>query len=109
MAWPKKGTRKLVVDGVEFMWHRKECCECTAGVPFLMGKSGGRYVLRVEVIDLEIRPRDYARAMRWALANGWSAEAGPDRRLRFNDETETFEWIPDDWSAEQAMAQTAFA
>ncbi len=95
MAWPKRGTRKIVVDGESFVWHYDGCCPFCSDDVVTAGKEGAPHVLFVDPFpwEFEFRPRNVAVAIRWARAAGWTAESGPTRALAFNDDTEKFEWL----------------
>jgi hypothetical protein len=97
MAWPKRGTRKIVVDGEDFFWHYDACCPWCSDDVFTAGKSGAPYVLFIDPFPFapafELGPRAVAEAIRWARANGWTAESGPTRALSLNEQTAQFEWL----------------
>lgn len=95
MAWPKRGTRRIVVDGEEFVWHYDACCPWCSDDVFTAGKEGAPHVLFVDPFPwgFEFRPRNVAAAIRWARASGWTAEKGPTQALALNDKTERFEWL----------------
>lgn len=97
MAWPKKGTRKLVVDGEDFLWHYSGHCPLCSDDVFTVGKPGAPHVLYIDPFpwNFEIRPRSIASAIRWAKNDGWSAEQGPTRAMGMNDATEQFDWLAD--------------
>jgi len=97
VAWPKRGTRKIVVDGEDFVWHYDAHCMACSDDVFTAGKPGAPYVLFLDPFPwgFEFRPRNVAEAIRWARAAGWSAEKGPTRALALNEATSSFEWLPD--------------
>ena len=95
MAWPKRGTRKIVVEGSTFLWHYDACCPWCSSDVFTAGRPGAPHVLFVDPFPwgFEFRPANVAAAIRWALQNGWSPEKGPTQALALNDETEQFQWL----------------
>ncbi len=98
MAWPKKGTRKIVVDQEEFLWHYDACCPTCSNDVFTAGKAGEPYVLFIDPYPwaVEIGPGYVAKAIRWAKMQGWSALKGPTRALSFDSDTEEFFWLQND-------------
>jgi len=97
MAWPKKGTRKLVIDGEEYLWHYDAHCPLCSTDVFTIGQAGKRFVLYIDPYpwEFEMRPASVAKAVRWALNNGWNSASGPTRALFWNEAIHDFEWLPD--------------
>lgn len=94
MAWPKRGTRRIVVDGEAFAWH-SGTIDC-GDVVFTAGKPGVPYVLFIDPLPWPAPPPAHvAAAIRYARAQGWSAESGPTRAVAFSEATQTFEWLPE--------------
>lgn len=95
MAWPKRGTRKIVVDGEDFSWHYDACCPFCSSDVFTAGKQRAPYVLFIDPYPwgFEQRPGSIAAAIRWARKSGWSAENGPTRPMAFDDATQDFVWL----------------
>lgn len=48
MTWPKRGPRKIVVDGVPFSWHYDACGPWCSSDVFTAGKPGLPYFLFVD-------------------------------------------------------------
>jgi hypothetical protein len=48
VAWPKRGTRKLVVNGSEFLWHYDACCIWCSDDVVTVGRAGAPYVLFID-------------------------------------------------------------
>lgn len=97
MAWPKRGTRKLHIDGENFLWHYDACCIWCSDDVFTIGQSEARYVLYLDPLSyLEHKPSSIVTAIRWALSNGWSPENGPNRGMALNNDTGEFVWLPDE-------------
>ena len=97
MAWPKKGTRTLVIEGESFLWHYSGHCPfCSADV-FTVGRGGQPFVLFIDPTPwgFELKPSSVVAAIRWGLNNGWSPEKGPTRGMAHNDSTSKFEWLPE--------------
>ena len=97
MAWPRKGTRKLVVDEEEYLWHYDAHCPLCSTDVFTIGQEGGRFVLYIDPFPwgFEFRPASVVKGIRWALRNGWTAESGPSRAIVWNDAAQDFEWLPE--------------
>jgi len=97
MAWPKRGTRKIVVDGEEFLWHYDACCLLCSNDVFTAGKAGKPFVLFIDPFpwSFEFRPKNIAAAIKWARTAGWSAERGATRALSFHEKNQRFEWLPE--------------
>ena len=95
MAWPKRGTRKIVVEGEEFLWHYDACCPWCSDDVLTAGKAGQGHVLFIDPFphSAEIGPKYVAQSIKWALSQGWSAENGPTQALSINIETEEFFWL----------------
>lgn len=95
MAWPKRGTRKIVIDGEDFVWHYDACCPFCSDDVLTAGKQSSPYVLFIDPFPwgMEIRPRSVAEAIRWARSEGWTPENGPTRAAALNDETQQFVWL----------------
>jgi hypothetical protein len=97
MAWPKRGTRSIVVDGESFLWHYSGHCQFCSDDVITAGKPGAPYVLFVDPLAwaFEFRPSSVAAALRWARAQGWSAENGPTRGVALGEKSEAWEWLPE--------------
>ena len=98
MTWPKRGTRKIVVDGVEYLWHfDAHCLWCSNGL-FTVGQPGKPCVLYINaaVFGEEIRLKNVALSIKWAVSEGWSPEQTPSRSMSRNYETEEFYWVSSD-------------
>jgi hypothetical protein len=97
MAWPKKNTRPLIVDGTRFLWHHSGRALYTADGIITVGIEGDRFFLHIDPFphDFEIRPATVADCIRWALARGWSTCDGPTRGMAFDAKTGSNVWLPD--------------
>jgi hypothetical protein len=97
MAWPKKGTRKLVIDGVKYLWHYDGHCPLCSSQVFTIGREGERFVLFIDPYPwgFELRPASVVKAVRWALSQGWTSKSGPTRAMAWNDQKQEFEWLPE--------------
>jgi len=95
MAWPKRGTRRIVVDGEEFAWHYDVHCVFCSDDVMTAGKQGAPYFLFIDPYSwsVEVRPRSVAAAIRWARATGWTAERGPTKAMAFDDKSQDFRWL----------------
>ena len=95
MAWPKRGTRRIVVDGEAFVWHYDACCPWCSKDVFTAGKEGQPFVLFIDPYpwEFELRPANVAAAIRWGRNHGWSAESGPTRALSFDATKSDFVWL----------------
>jgi len=97
MAWPKKGTRRLVVDGIDFSWHYTGHCPCCSDDVITVGIAGKPYVLFIDPFPwkFELRPSHVASAIRWAIKNGWSPDGGPTKALSLDYDKDEFVWLPE--------------
>lgn len=97
MAWPKKGTHKIVVDGTSFLWHYSGHCPSCSNAVITVGVEGDRFYLYVYPFpwNFEFRPAAIADAIRWAIANDWTSYAGPTRAMAFDDKLNCNVWLPD--------------
>ncbi len=97
MAWPKKGTRKITVNGIEYLWHFSAGCPCCSDAVFTVGIEGKAYVLFIDPFphNFEIKPSSIADALGWAVKNGWTPENGPTRGMALDDKTGSFVWLAD--------------
>lgn len=97
MAWPSKGTKKLVIDGETYLWHYDAHCPFCSNDVFTVGQAGKRFVLYIDPFPwaFEMRPALVVKAARWALEKGWRAEAGPTQAMAWNEEIHDFEWLPE--------------
>jgi hypothetical protein len=96
MAWPKNGTRKLIIDGVEWLWHFSgHCHECSADM-VTVGQSGAPYHLFLDPLKgyFEHTPGHVSRSLRWALSQGWNPTHGGDRTMIAVDQ-DAFQWLPE--------------
>jgi len=96
MAWPKRGTRKIVVDGVEYLWHYDaHCIFCSEDV-FTVGQAGKPSVLYIDsyVFGEEIRPKNIADSIKWAGSQGWNPESAVSKNMSKKLETDGFYWLP---------------
>ena len=94
MAWPKKGTRKLVVDQAEWLYHYDAHCELCSDDCVTVGQLGQPHYLFLDTFSYYFNhtPRHVVDSIRWAVAAGWSPEFGPDRGLTATESG--FEWLP---------------
>lgn len=97
MAWPKKGTRKITVDGVNYLWHYSAHCPLCSDDVFTVGIAGSPYVLFIDPFpwNFELKPSSIASAIRWATENGWTPAQGPTRGMSYDDRSKEFIWLPD--------------
>lgn len=97
MAWPSKGTRKITIDGVEYLWHYSGHCPSCSNDVFTIGLAGKPYVLYIDPFpwSFEIKPSSMAKAVRWAVYKGWTPEKGPTRAMSFDDDKKDYVWLPD--------------
>lgn len=96
MAWPKRGTRKLVIDGVTWLWHYDAHCEFCSSECVTIGRTGCPHYLFVDTFSRHFirNPGNMAAAIRWATDNHWTPETGPDQALTATEDA--FEWLPAD-------------
>lgn len=94
MAWPKKGTRGLVIDGIEWLHHYDAHCELCSADCVTVGQLGQPHYLFLDTYSryFDNTPRHSVEAIRWATAAGWSPTSGPDRGLTAVENG--FEWLP---------------
>jgi|GEM_PF-1960057 len=94
MAWPKKGTRKLVIDQAEWLYHYDACCELCSDDCVTVGQLGQPHYLFLDPFSYYFNhtPRHVVDSIRWALAARWSPALGPDRGLTATEIG--FEWLP---------------
>ncbi|MBN2319671.1 MAG: hypothetical protein JXR49_11365 [Acidobacteria bacterium] len=97
MAWPKKNSRAVVVDGERFLWHISGNRIDGKETLIAVGKAEQKYMLFIDPYpwDFEIAPSNITRALRWALVHGWNAAAGPSKYMAFSRRENTFVWLPD--------------
>ena len=91
MAWPKKGTRKIMVNREVWLWHHSGRQNDTVTV----GRARCPHYLFLDTFawNFEHTPRHVAASIRWALAQQWSPQLGPDRGIFANDKG--FQWLPE--------------
>ncbi|MGI0119708.1 hypothetical protein [Zooshikella sp. RANM57] len=96
MAWPKRGTRKIVVDEIEYLWHYDACCIFCSDDVFTVGQTGRSGYLFIDSFAFgeKIRPKNIADSIKWAVSHGWSPES-QSRNMSKNIETDDFYWLPD--------------
>ena len=94
MAWPKRGTRKLIIDGIEWLYHYDAHCEFCSADSVTVGQLGQPHYLFLDTFSrhFDNTPRHACDSIRWATANGWSPAWGPDRALSATESG--FEWLP---------------
>jgi hypothetical protein len=97
MAWPKKGTRELVINDQKYLWHYDAHCPLCSSKVFTVGQEGKSFVLFIDPYPwgFELRPASVVSAIKWALKKNWSPESGPTRSMAWNDDSQMFEWLPD--------------
>jgi hypothetical protein len=97
MAWPKKGTRKIVIDGITYLWHYSGHCPLCSDAVFTVGIAGKPYVLYIDPFpwNFELTPSSIASAINWAIDHGWSPEKGSTRGMALDDESKEFIWLPE--------------
>lgn len=96
MVWPKKGTRKISVDSVTYLWHYSAHCPMCSNDVLTVGITGMPYVLYIDPFpwNFEIKPSAIAEAIQWAVNEGWSPDQGPTKAMSL-DSTGAFIWLPD--------------
>ncbi len=97
MAWPKKGTRKLVVGGVAYLWHAAGHFPFCSDAFYTVGQSGQPHVLYIDPHphDFEVTPKSVAGAVEWAVGQGWTPAVGPTRAMAFDSQAQSFVWLPE--------------
>lgn len=97
MAWPKKGTRKITLDGTDYLWHYSGHCTLCSDDVITVGIAGKPCVLFIDPFPwhFAFTPSAVADALRWALNNGWSPRKGPTRAMSFDDNLKTYVWLPE--------------
>ncbi len=97
MTWPRKGTRKTVVDGESYLWNYKGHCLWCSDDVFTVGRSDSAFVLYIDPYPFgaEVRPANVADAIRWAVNHGWDPDSGPTKSMALNQGQDRFEWLPD--------------
>ena len=77
MSFPKKYTRKIVVEGITYLWHMSQnSLEGRATHITIAQETAPNQFLHVDPFaavfeGVEIRPRTIRRIILWALKNGW--------------------------------------
>lgn len=86
-----------MVDGERFVWHYDAHCPFCSDDVMTAGKEGEGFVLFIDPWpwNMGITPKAVAAAVRWARAQGWSAETGPTAAVALVGDSETFEWLPE--------------
>jgi hypothetical protein len=95
MAWPKKGTRTIVVDDEPYLWHYNAHCPWCSDDVYTAGRAGDPYVLFIDPFPwvAEMGPKYVAQAIHWAVSQGWSTTQGPTKALSLDSATEQFFWL----------------
>ncbi|WP_157496531.1 hypothetical protein [Hahella ganghwensis] len=95
MTWPKRGTRKIVIEGDEFLWHYDACCPWCSDDVFTAGKSGKPFVLFIDPFPyaVEIGPGYVTKAIKWAQSQGWSPETGGTKAMSIDSNSQEFFWL----------------
>ena len=77
MTFAKKGTRKISVRGEPYLWHLNPKFETQSHWIVIQHRQHNRQLLCLNTYsqDLAIRPESVARAIEFALSNGWEAKA----------------------------------
>jgi hypothetical protein len=94
MAWPRKGTRKLVIDQAEWLCHYDAHCALCSGDCVTVGRRGQPHYLFLDTFSYYFQhtPRHIVDSIRWALVAGWSPKSGPDRGITVTEDG--FAWLP---------------
>lgn len=97
MTWPKKDTRKINVNGMDFLWHLSGNTVDTKETVITTGRQNGKFFLFIDPYpwEFEIRPADIAKAVQWAAGKGWTAENGPNRHMAWSSKEKSFIWLPE--------------
>ncbi len=97
MAWPKKGTRKITVDGKQLLWHYSGHCPLCSNDVITIGISGQPHVLYIDPFPwkFQITPSSIANAVRWAIKNEWTPEKGPTKAMSLDSIINEFFWLPE--------------
>ncbi len=97
MAWPKRGTRNIVVDDIEYLWHYDAHCIWCSDDVFTVGQQGKPFVLYIDsyAFGEEIRPKNIANAIKWAVLNEWNPTTGPNKSMSYDQDKDKFYWLPD--------------
>jgi hypothetical protein len=96
MTWPTTNSRAIVVDGKRYLWHISRNRIDDKERPIAVGIEGQKYLLFIDPYpwDFEITPSNIAEAVRWAVAKGWTPEAGPTRYMAYSGREKAFVWLP---------------
>ena len=97
MAWPKKNTRKITVNGIEFLWHLSKNSIDSKETLITAGSQHDRFFLFIDPYpwEFEIKPAHISAAVEWASKQGWNPETGPSKYLAFSAKAQKFVWLPD--------------
>ena len=95
MAWPKKGTHKITVQGQTYLWHYAAHCPLCSNDVITVGQEGKPHVLYLDPFpwSFEFRPKAIAEALEWALGRGWSVDKGPTMAMALDDNSGEFVWL----------------
>ncbi len=96
MAWPKKGTRKITIDGINYRWHYSAHCPLCSDDVFTIGFECNPYVLFIDPFPyhFELKPSSVANAVRWATDSRWTPQKGPTKAMSM-DRNGHYIWLPE--------------
>ena len=94
VTWPKRGTRKLVVDGVTWLCHYDACCAECSHDKVTLGRENHPHYLFIDTQSyyFDYTPSLIVAALKWALTWGWTSEHGPNDTVLPTEDG--FEWVP---------------
>ena len=97
MAFPKKHTRHLSVDGTRYLWHlNKDWDVRTRWIVVQRDGCVGGQLLMVDPYHHDLLPSrgTVSRAVRFAMCHGWRPECkAPPLQLRFTGATHGFQLV----------------
>ena len=96
MAWPRKNTRTIQIDGESFLWHISGNQLDSKETVITVGKDGFKFLLFIDPYpwDFEITPSSISKAVRWALDQGWTPKTGPNKNMSYSKNRNTYVWLP---------------
>lgn len=97
MAWPKKGTRRLTIDEITYLWQRDGDWLTNSLWTVIKQQGTDGQLLYLGFYGVEIRPRIVRNAIEFALFHGWEPNIRR-KPMYLCDQDNTFKILADESS-----------
>ena len=98
MSFPRRNTRRIIVDGVEYLWHLNPDFDLRDAWIIIGQKGQTEQLVFLDPYhhDFLIGPHAVSEAIRFVRANGWQPGV-PGKEMRLGSDGDAFTILPNNW------------